>query len=72
MSEPGTTEYVELKRSIYREYSSSRDEYRQRFVNAETLARHTYWNLNTFRAGHRLLDLGPLSRIPNIEPDTRN
>ncbi len=58
MNDTGRKEYVDLKRSIYREYSHSYDEDRQRFVSAESLAQRIDWALETFQAGHRLLDLG--------------
>ena len=38
MIDIGRKEYVDLKRSIYREYGRSYDDDRRRFVSAETLA----------------------------------
>ncbi len=58
MHDTGRKDYVDLKRSIYREDSRSYDEDRQRFVSVEALARRIDWALETFQAGHRLLDLG--------------
>lgn len=52
------TKYVDLKRSLYREYSRSYDEDRKRFVGAEALARRISWALEPFRSGQAMLDLG--------------
>lgn len=58
MNDTSNKEYVDLKRSIYREYSHSYDEDRQRFVSAESLSQRIDWALEPFQTGHRLLDLG--------------
>ena len=58
MNDSGRNKYVDLKRSIYREYSRSYDEDRQRFVSAESLSQRIDWALESFQSGHRLLDLG--------------
>ncbi len=58
MSNSATKDYVDLKRSIYREYSSSYDEDRKRFVNADALLRRIAWALEPLTPGQRLLDLG--------------
>ena len=52
------TEYVNLKRSIYREYSRSYDEDRQRFVSAGALSRRIGWALQPLAPGKAVLDLG--------------
>ena len=46
MSTINSAEYVELKQAIYREYSRSYDEDRQRFVSAESLLRRIQWALS--------------------------
>ena len=58
MSTINSAEYVELKQAIYREYSRSYDEDRQRFVSAESLLRRIRWALESLSPGQRLLDLG--------------
>ena len=58
MSTINSAEYVELKQAIYREYSRSYDEDRQRFVSAESLLRRIQWALEPLSPGQRLLDLG--------------
>ncbi len=58
MNETGRKEYVDLKRSIYREYSRSYDEDRQRFVSAESLAQRIDSSVEPFQAEHRILDIG--------------
>ena len=58
MSTINSAEYVELKQAIYREYSRSYDEDRQRFVSAESLLRRIRWALEPLSPGQRLLDLG--------------
>lgn len=58
MNATNSAEYVELKRSIYREYSRSYDQDRQRFVPAEALLQRIQWVLEPLEPGQRLLDLG--------------
>ena len=58
MNSINNAEYVELKRSIYREYSLSYDEDRQRFVSPEALLQRIRWALEPVEPGHNLLDLG--------------
>lgn len=58
MGTPSGTKYVELKRSLYREYSRSYDEDRKRFVSAEALALRISWALEPLSPGQHLLDLG--------------
>jgi ubiquinone/menaquinone biosynthesis C-methylase UbiE len=58
MNAINSTEYVELKRSIYREYSRSYDKDRQRFVPAEALLQRIDWALEPLAPGQHLLDLG--------------
>ena len=58
MSTINSAEYVELKQAIYREYSRSYDEDRQRFVSAESLLQRIRWVLEPLSPGQRLLDLG--------------
>ncbi|MBQ11727.1 MAG: hypothetical protein CMJ45_09280 [Planctomyces sp.] len=53
-----SAEYVELKRSIYREYSRSYDEDRQRFVSPEALLQRIRWAIEPLEPGGNLLDLG--------------
>lgn len=53
-----STEYLNLKRSIYREYSRSYDEDRQRFVSADALSRRISWALQPLAPGKAMLDLG--------------
>ncbi len=50
--------YVELKRSIYREYSRSYDEDRDRFVSGAALDQRIGWAIEDLRPGGSLLDLG--------------
>ena len=58
MSAAGNIEYVDLKRSIYREYSRSYDEDRRHFVSGVALAQRIDWALEGLGPGLRLLDLG--------------
>jgi ubiquinone/menaquinone biosynthesis C-methylase UbiE len=58
MNAKNSAEYVELKRSIYREYSRSYDEDRQRFVSPEALLQRIRWALEPLEPGDNLLDLG--------------
>ncbi len=58
MGSAASAEYLELKRSIYREYSRSYDEDRQRFVSGAALARRIDWALEPLKPGQHLLDLG--------------
>ena len=58
MNSINSAEYVELKRSIYREYSLSYDEDRQRFVSPEALLQRIRWALEHVEPGHNLLGLG--------------
>lgn len=58
MNDTAEKEYVDLKRSIYREYSRSYDADRQRFVSGKSLSERIDWALEPFQSGHRLLDLG--------------
>jgi ubiquinone/menaquinone biosynthesis C-methylase UbiE len=58
MGTPTGTEYVELKQSLYRQYSRSYDEDRKRFVGAEALAQRISWALEPLRLRQHLLDLG--------------
>ena len=52
------TYYVELKQSIYREYSLSYDEDRDRFVSGSALEQRIDWALEPLSPGGSLLDLG--------------
>ena len=54
----GNIGYVDLKRSIYREYSRSYDEDRRRFASGGALAQRIDWALEGMDPGQRLLDLG--------------
>ena len=58
MNAINSAKYVELKRSIYREYIRTYDEDRQRFVPADTLFQRIRWALEQLKPGHNLLDLG--------------
>ena len=58
MNSINSAEYVELKRSIYREYSLSYDEDRQLFVPPEALLQRIRWALEPVEPGHNFLDLG--------------
>lgn len=58
MGATGNIEYVDLKRSIYREYSRSYDEDRKHFVSGTALAQRIDWALEGLGPGQRLLDLG--------------
>ena len=51
-------EYVELKRSVYREYSRSYDEDRKQFVTSGSLNSRIEWALEPLGSKQRLLDLG--------------
>ena len=53
-----SAKYMEPKRSIYREYSRTYDEDRQRFVPDDALFQCTRWALEHLEPGHNLLDLG--------------
>jgi ubiquinone/menaquinone biosynthesis C-methylase UbiE len=55
VSSPG---YVDLKRSLYREYSRSYDEDRRQFVSAQALAYRIKWALESLESGQHVLDLG--------------
>ena len=57
------TEYVNLKRSVYREYSRSYDEDRQRFVSADALSRRIEWALQPLKPGAAMLDTQLLQEI---------
>ncbi|PKB71808.1 MAG: hypothetical protein BZY87_03560 [SAR202 cluster bacterium Io17-Chloro-G6] len=52
------TDYLTLKRSVYREYSRSYDEDRDRFVSGTALTQRIDWALEPLRSGGKLLDLG--------------
>ena len=58
MSSLTSTKYVELKRSIYREYSRSYDVDRRQFAGAGALGARITWALEPLRPGHSVLDLG--------------
>lgn len=58
MGSVASAEYVVLKQSIYREYSRSYDEDRQRFVSGAALASRIDWALEPLKPGQHLLDLG--------------
>ena len=58
MNSINSAEYAELNRSIYREYSLSYNEDRQRFVSSEALLQRIRWALEPVEPGHNLLDLG--------------
>ena len=52
------TSYAALKRSVYREYSRSYDEDRDRFVSGTTLMERIKWALEPITLDGNLLDLG--------------
>ncbi len=52
------TDYITLKRSVYREYSRSYNEDRDRFVSGTALAERIDWALGPLRPGKNLLDPG--------------
>ncbi len=52
------SDYVALKRSVYREYSRSYDEDRDRFVSGTVLLQRIDWALEPLSPGGNLLDLG--------------
>ena len=52
------TSYAALKRSVYREYSRSYDEDRDRFVSGPALIQRIDWALEPLAPGRSLLDLG--------------
>ena len=58
MTQRSKTSYVELKRSVYREYSCSYDEDRDRFVSGTALMERIDWALEPLAPGGSLLDLG--------------
>ena len=58
MTQSEKIDYLTLKRSVYREYSSSYDEDRDRFVSGTVLAQRIDWALETLHPGGNLLDLG--------------
>ena len=58
MTQSEKTDYLTLKRSVYREYSSSYDEDRDRFVSGTALAQRIDWVLETLHPGGNLVDLG--------------
>ena len=58
MTHKSTTSYAELKRSVYREYSRSYDEDRDRFVSGTALMERINWALEPLAPGGSLLDLG--------------
>lgn len=58
MTQSKKTDYLTLKRSVYREYSSSYEEDRDRFVSGTALAQRIDWVLETLHPGGNLLDLG--------------
>jgi ubiquinone/menaquinone biosynthesis C-methylase UbiE len=58
MTQLENTDYITLKRSVYREYSRSYNEDRDRFVSGTALAERIDWVLGPLRPGKNLLDLG--------------
>jgi ubiquinone/menaquinone biosynthesis C-methylase UbiE len=58
MTQLENTDYITLKRSVYREYSRSYNEDRDRFVSGTALAERIDWALGPLRPGKNLLDLG--------------
>ena len=58
MTQSEKTDYLTLKRSVYREYSSSYDEDRDRFVSGTALVQRIDWALENLHPGGNLLDLG--------------
>ena len=50
--------YIELKQAVYREYSRSYDEDRDRFVSGDALLQRIDWALAPSSPGGNLLDLG--------------
>ena len=58
MTQSEKTDYLTLKRSVYREYSSSYDEDRDRFVSGTALVQRIDWALEILHPGGNLLDQG--------------
>ena len=58
MTQLENTDYITLKRSVYREYSRSYDEDRDRFVNGTALNERIDLALEPLQPGKNLLDLG--------------
>jgi ubiquinone/menaquinone biosynthesis C-methylase UbiE len=58
MTQKSKTNYAALKRSVYREYSRSYDEDRDRFVSGAALMGRIDWALGLLQPGKNLLDLG--------------
>ena len=58
MTQSSKTSYAALKRSVYREYSRSYDEDRDRFVSGTTLMERIKWALEPITPDGNLLDLG--------------
>ena len=58
MTQRSETEYVQLKQAVYREYSRSYDDDRQRFVGGQGLAQRGEWAPEPLTPDTSLLDLG--------------
>ncbi|RUA20460.1 MAG: hypothetical protein DSY79_11065 [Chloroflexi bacterium] len=58
MTQKSIENYAALKRSVYREYSRSYDEDRDRFVSGAALMERIDWALGLLQPGKNLLDLG--------------
>ena len=58
MTQKSIENYAALKRSVYREYSRSYDEDRDRFVSGAALMERIDWALGLLKPGKNLLDLG--------------
>ena len=58
MTQLENTDYITLKHSVYREYSRSYNEDRDRFVSGTALNERIDWALGPLRPGKNLLDLG--------------